>query len=172
MDPQQPAVAPSPLSSTSSPVALSPSYDAIVTRATTPSRRWRSPSRPSSLSPVTPSPSSSTTARCMRIGDGNDAITTRVTTPLRLRLCHMYAAPSPSWSRSSPIAPSPSTYNRIWAEVGMVVGDDVAIDAINEFLSILYSQNHVKSNLHEKLNMFLAHQNFCIKSILHGNDFM
>jgi hypothetical protein len=42
-------------------------------------------------------------------------------------------------------------YNRIWAEVGMVVGDDVAIDAINEFLSILHSQNHIKSNLHEKI---------------------
>ena len=45
-----------------------------------------------------------------------------------------YAPPSPSWSRSSPVAPSLLTYNRIWAEVGMVVGDDVAIDAINEFL--------------------------------------
>jgi hypothetical protein len=43
-------------------------------------------------------------------------------------------APSRSWSRSSPVAPSPSTYNRIWAEVGMVVGDDVDIDAINEFI--------------------------------------
>jgi hypothetical protein len=34
-------------------------------------------------SPVMPSPSLSTTARCLRIGDGNDAITTRATTPLQ-----------------------------------------------------------------------------------------
>jgi hypothetical protein len=38
-------VAPLPLSLTSSPVALSPSYDAIVTRATMPSQRRLSPSR-------------------------------------------------------------------------------------------------------------------------------
>ncbi len=47
-----------------------------------------------------------------------------------------------------------------------MVGDDVAIDAINEFLF------DIKSNLHEKLNMCLAHQIFCIKFIFYGNDFM
>jgi hypothetical protein len=71
-----------------------------------------------------------------------------------------HVMPSPSWLRLSPVAPSPLTYNQIWAEVGVVVGDDVAIDAINEFLLILHSQNHITSNLHEKFNMCLAHQIF------------
>jgi len=32
--------------------------------------------------------------------------------------------------------------NRKWAQVGMVVGDDVAVDAINELYSILHSSRN------------------------------
>ena len=57
---------------------------------------------------------------------------------------------------------------RIWAVVGIAVGK-IGNGCHIRFYMV---RNHIKSNLHEKSNMCLARQNFCIKSILHGDDFM
>jgi len=62
----------------------------------------------------------------------------------------------------------------------MVVGYDEGLrrklrfgkKEVSSYIRFYIVRNHINSNISKISNICLAHQNVCIKSILHGTDFM